>query len=93
MWRETKLDGTPHDSTGGPNMIVRRLNKALDLANSNCNIVIFCHTHRPVNEKKDGILYLNPGTTTPIDNKLTVINSFGFLRISRDRIEPEIVYL
>jgi putative phosphoesterase len=78
---------------GGPNMIIKRLIKKLDLLNSEYNIVIFGHTHRPVNEKQNGILFLNPGTTTPIDNKFTVISSFGYLRISKQRIEFEVVNL
>jgi hypothetical protein len=76
---------------GGPNMIVRRLTKKLDLLDSDYDLIIFGHTHRPVNETQDGILFFNPGTTTPIDNKFTVISSYGFLRISKDKIEPEII--
>ena len=78
---------------GGPNIIIKRLIKKLDLLNSDYDIVIFGHTHRPVNEKQDGILFLNPGTTTPIDNKFTVISSYGYLRISKEKIEPEIINL
>jgi putative phosphoesterase len=78
---------------GGPNMIIKRLIKKLDLLNSDYDIVIFGHTHRPVNEKHNGILFFNPGTTTPIDNKFTVISSYGYLKISKDKIEPEIVYI
>ena len=40
---------------GGPNMILKRLMKKLDLPNSNYDMVIFGHTHRPVNEIFDGI--------------------------------------
>jgi uncharacterized protein len=76
---------------GGPNMIVRRLIKKFDLLNSDYDIIIFGHTHRPVNEIHNGILFFNPGTTTPIDNKFTVVSSYGFLHISMDKIEPEIV--
>ena len=78
---------------GGPNIIVKRLIKKLDLLNSSFNIVIFGHTHRPVNEISHGILFFNPVTTTPIDNKFTVISSYGFLKISKDTIVPEIVYI
>ncbi len=78
---------------GGPNIIIKRLIKKLDLLNSGFDIVIFGHTHRPVNEKSNGILFFNPGTTTPIDNKFTVISSYGYLKITRDAIKPEIVYL
>ncbi len=76
--------------TGGPNMIIRRLNKIHDL--SKYDIILFGHTHHPVNERwKDGKLYVNPGT--PTDKKFTDINSYGFLRISKGKIEPEIIYL
>lgn len=78
---------------GGPNIIIKRLIKKMDLLNSDYDLVIFGHTHRPVNEVSNGILFFNPGTTTPIDNKLTVISSYGYLKITRDAIEPEIVYL
>ena len=77
---------------GGPNMIIRRLIKKLDLINSDYDLVIFGHTHRPENEIKEGILFFNPGTTTPIDNKFTVVSSYGYLKIFRDKIEPEIIY-
>ncbi len=78
---------------GGPNMIIKRLIKKLDLLNSDYDLVIFGHTHRPENEKQHGILFFNPGTTSPIDNKFTVVSSYGYLKISREKIEPEIVYL
>jgi len=78
---------------GGPNIIIKRLIKKLDLLNSDYDLVIFGHTHRPVNEVSNGILFFNPGTTTPIDNKFTVISSYGYLKITRDAIKPEIVYL
>jgi putative phosphoesterase len=76
---------------GGPNMIIKRLMKKLNL--SGYNLVIFGHTHRPVNEMHDGIYFLNPGTSTPIDNKFTVVSSYGFLKISAEKIEPKIIYL
>jgi putative phosphoesterase len=79
--------------SGGPSMIIRRLNKNHDL--SEYDIIIFGHTHHPMNQinEKDGKLYLNPGTCTPIDGRLTVESSYGFLKISKDIVEPEIVYL
>jgi hypothetical protein len=74
-------------------MIIRRLIKKLDLLNSDYDIIIFGHTHRPVNEKHNGILFLNPGTTTPVDNKFTVISSYAFLRISANKVDFEVKYL
>ena len=78
---------------GGPNIIIKRLIKKLDLLSSDYDIVIFGHTHRPVNEKCNEILFFNPGTTTPIDNKFTVVSSYGYLKISKKKIESEIIYL
>ena len=78
---------------GGPNIIIKRLIKKLDLLNSDYDLVIFGHTHRPVNVVSNGILFFNPGTTTPIDNKFTVISSYGYLKITKDAIKPEIVSL
>lgn len=77
---------------GGPNMIIRRLIKKLDLVNSDYDLVIFGHTHRPENETQEGILFFNPGTTTPIDNKFTVVSSYGYLKISKDKIDPQLIY-
>ncbi|TFG23381.1 MAG: YfcE family phosphodiesterase [Promethearchaeota archaeon] len=76
--------------TGGPNIIIKRLNKTHNL--EPYDIIIFGHVHRPYNEFwRDGKLYLNPGT--PTDKKFTDINSYGYLRISKDKVEPKIVYL
>lgn len=75
---------------GGPNIIIKRLNKNYDL--SKYDIIIFGHVHRPYNEIwRDNKLYLNPGT--PTDKEFTDINSYGYLRISKDIIEPKIIYL
>lgn len=76
--------------TGGPNIIIKRLNKLYKL--EPYDIIIFGHVHRPYNEFwRDGKLYLNPGT--PTDKTFTDINSYGYLRISKDKVEPKIVYL
>jgi len=75
---------------GGPNIIIKRLNKHFDL--SPYDIIIFGHVHRPYNEVwRDGKLYLNPGT--PTDKRFTDINSYGYLKISKEKVEPEIVVL
>ena len=76
--------------TGGPNIIIKRLNRSHDL--SKYDIIIFGHVHRPYNEVwRDGKLYISPGT--PMDKKFTSINSYGYLRISQEKVEPEIIYL
>ncbi|MFX1346618.1 MAG: metallophosphoesterase family protein [Promethearchaeota archaeon] len=76
--------------TGGPNIIIKRLNKLFDL--TDYDVIIFGHVHRPYNERwRDRKLYISPGT--PTDKVFTDINSYGFLRISKEKIEPEIIYL
>ena len=76
--------------TGGPNIIIKRLNRNHDL--SPYDIIIFGHVHHPYNEIwRDGKLYLSPGT--PTDKKFTNINSYGYLKISKEKVEPEIIYL
>jgi len=75
---------------GGPDNIIERLNKRFDL--SKYDIIIFGHTHKPFNKKwKDGKLYISPGT--PTDKKFTDINSYGYLKISQEEVEPKIIYL
>ena len=76
--------------TGGPDGIFERLNEMFDL--SNYDIILFGHIHRPYNERwRDGKLYISPGT--PTDRVFTDVNSYGYLRIARDTIEAEIIYL
>lgn len=76
--------------SGGPNNIIERLNNEYDL--SQYDIIIFGHAHRPFNEKRrDGKLYISPGT--PTDKKFTNVNSYGYLNISQEKVEPKIIYL
>ncbi len=75
---------------GGPNIIIKRLNKNFDL--SKYDIIIFGHVHRPYNERwRDGKLYLNPGT--PTDKRFTDINSYAFLTLSESKVNFDLVYL
>ncbi len=75
---------------GGPHNIIERINRRFDL--SEYDIIIFGHAHRPFNEVgRDGKLYISPGT--PTDKRFTDINSYGYLKISYEKIEPKIIYL
>ena len=56
--------------------------------NDNVDIIIFGHSHSPVNEKKGRILYFNPGSLT--DTLLSPFNSYGIIEIN-DEIEARIV--
>jgi len=74
---------------GGPNMVLRRLKKHADLAKY--QIIIFGHIHKPLTEKVENQYFINPGT--PTDKKFADINSYGFLTLSKEKIEPKICYL
>jgi len=50
--------------------------------------IIFGHSHSPTNEKKDGILYFNPGS--PTDKVFAPFNSYGILNIT-DTIDAKII--
>ncbi len=45
-------------------------------------VVVFGHTHKPLIESRDGILYVNPGSAGPRRFVLPV--SIGFLRLDKD---------
>ena len=77
---------------GGPDRIIDRLIKKLNLLSSKYDIVIFGHTHRPLNETRNDILFFNPGTTTKNYKDPNFSGSYGYLVISKKKIKPEIVY-
>ncbi len=54
------------------------------------DIVIFGHSHNPLNEKKGKIIFFNPGS--PTDDIFAPYKSFGIIEIS-DKIVAEIVKL
>jgi predicted phosphodiesterase len=58
----------------------------LDLAISR-HVVVSGHSHRPLIETRDGVLYLNPGSAGPRRFKLPL--SVGRLRIEQGRLHPE----
>ena len=53
--------------------------------------VISGHSHKPKQEVKDGVLYLNPGSAGPRRFKLPV--TVARLHVAGSKLEPEIVYL
>jgi len=74
---------------GSPHFITKRLKKQYDL--SECDVIIFGHTHHPFKEEIDGQLYINPGSVN--DKRFTDINSYGFLHVSKETVEFEIIIL
>jgi putative phosphoesterase len=53
--------------------------------------VIFGHSHQPVIEIRNGVLYFNPGSAGPRRFKLPI--SVGRLTLADGRLEPELITL
>ena len=58
--------------------------------NDKVDIVIFGHSHSALNQKKNGVLYFNPGS--PTDKIFAPFNSFGIIEINGG-IKAQIVKL
>jgi hypothetical protein len=54
----------------------------------NVNLIIFGHSHSSLNERKNGVLYFNPGS--PTDKIFSPYNSYGMIEIN-DNIEARII--
>ena len=63
----------------------------LDPAAAGFHAVVSGHSHRPKVERKDGVLYLNPGSIGPRRFKLPV--SLALLRVSEHGLDAEIIEL
>lgn len=73
---------------------VRLLHNIADLdlrSSAKPDVVIFGHSHKAVNECRDGILYFNPGSAGPRRFKLPV--TLGLLHLTDGRLVGEIVPL
>ncbi|MFQ6080800.1 MAG: metallophosphoesterase family protein [Candidatus Bathyarchaeia archaeon] len=58
---------------------------------NNLDVLVFGHTHRPTFRREEGILFINPGSpTNPLPPLLTK-PTIALLRVTKERIEPEIV--
>ena len=64
---------------------------SLDPAAGGFDAVITAHSHRPRVEKRNGVLYLNPGSAGPRRFSLPV--SLARLRVDEAGLHPEIVAL
>lgn len=71
---------------GHPNKIIEIVQDKFK--NDDIDIVIFGHSHTPFNEKKDGVLYFNPGSLT--DKIFSPYNSYGIIEVN-DKIEAKII--
>ncbi|MFH1753309.1 MAG: metallophosphoesterase family protein [Candidatus Omnitrophota bacterium] len=71
---------------GPPFGLLERVSKEF----SGVDVVVFGHSHSPVNVVKKGVLYFNPGS--PTDTIFTRQNGYGILEIN-DKIKGEIIKL
>ena len=63
----------------------------LDPAAAGLAAVIFGHSHRPHQEQKDGVLYLNPGSAGP--RRFTLPVTLAILRLVDQSIKARIISL
>lgn len=63
----------------------------LDPAAAGFAAVVSGHSHRPISELRDGVLYLNPGSAGPRRFRLPI--TLARLTVSGDRLSAEIVEL
>jgi putative phosphoesterase len=80
-------------TVGGISIHVLHDVKELDLdpVTSGVRAVIAGHSHRPRIERREGVLFLNPGSAGP--RRFTLPVSVARLRVDDGRLEPEIVEL
>lgn len=58
--------------------------------NEKLDVIVFGHSHNPVNEVRDGVLFFNPGS--PTDKVFSTVNSYGILEINEE-IKGKIIKL
>jgi len=46
----------------------------------NCDLIIFGHSHKPMNERIDGVLFFNPGSATDLS---AAYNSYGVIELKK----------
>ena len=81
----------PHDLTvtlGGVTFHMVHNKKEVPADLSGVDVVVFGHSHRYVNEEKDGLLWLNPGSCGPrrFDKEITMMTAEaegGVLRVEK----------
>lgn len=52
-------------------------------------LIVFGHTHAPVNFEREGVVFFNPGS--PTDKVYAKINTVGILRLEEGKVEREIL--
>lgn len=63
----------------------------LDPAAEGIDVVVAGHSHKPLKEERDGVLYLNPGSAGPRRFSLPI--GIGVLEVAGKKIEAELITL
>lgn len=74
---------------GAPQKLMDVMQK--EFRDDKVDVIIFGHSHHPLNEKINGVLYLNPGS--PNDTIFSPYCSFGILEINNGEVNAKIVKL
>lgn len=64
---------------------------AIDPKAEGIDVVVAGHSHKPLHEQRDGVLYLNPGSAGPRRFKLPI--GVAVLHIDGDKVRAELVTL
>lgn len=72
---------------GSPFNLISKVKKEFS---QKVDAIVFGHSHSPVNEVRNGVLYFNPGS--PTDKVFTRCNSYGIITVN-DGIKGEIIRL
>lgn len=64
---------------------------AIDPKAEGIDVVIAGHSHKPLHDERDGVLYLNPGSAGPRRFKLPI--SVALLHIDGDTVRFELITL
>ncbi|MBM3325788.1 MAG: metallophosphoesterase family protein [Calditrichaeota bacterium] len=76
--------GLIHGS-GSPAQTVQRARQAFKQP----NIIVFGHSHQPLNETLDSVLMFNPGS--PTERRFAATNSYGIIEIEGQNFQTEII--
>lgn len=71
---------------GPPDKLIEVLKKEFSMEKP--DIIVFGHSHAPINEYIDGILFFNPGSAT--DTVFAPYKSYGIIEIDKGGIKAEI---
>jgi hypothetical protein len=63
----------------------------IDPAAAGVDVVVAGHSHKPVAERRDGVLFVNPGSAGP--RRFTLPISVGYLMIEGRAVQPRLVTL